>query len=305
MIPLDVSPEVLAAKTSGAPLVALESTIIAHGMPYPQNLETAREVEESIRREGAVPATIAVLSGRLKIGLTPEELQLLATEKTVYKASRRDLPIFMARGAHAATTVSATMIGAAMGGIPVFVTGGIGGVHRGAERTLDVSADLQELGKTNVAVVSAGAKAILDLPKTLEYLETMGVPVIGYDTDDFPAFYSRQCGLKVPHRCDTPEEIAAVMKMKWDLGLNGGLLVCNPIPEAFSQDFSRMNLLIAQALQEAEKAEIQGKEITPFLLARISQLSHGESLKSNIALVKNNAVLGARISLAFSRLPHS
>lgn len=293
---LSFSEEVLEAKRLGKPIVALESTIISHGMPYPQNVQTAKEVEEIIRQNGAVPATIAVINGKIKIGLSDEELEFLATSKEIMKASRRDLPYLIAAKKHGATTVAATMICAQLGGIQVFVTGGIGGVHRGAEVTMDVSADLQELAKTNVAVVCAGAKSILDLGLTLEYLETNGVPVIGYQTDILPAFYTRTSTHHVNFRVDSPEEAAALMKAKWDLGLDGGIVIANPIPEEYAMDESVINNVIEVALKEADSKGIQGKEVTPFLLSRVKELTEGSSLEANIALVKHNAKVGALIA---------
>ncbi|MDQ1147421.1 pseudouridine-5'-phosphate glycosidase [Bacillus sp. SORGH_AS 510] len=293
---LSFSEEVLEAKRLGKPIVALESTIISHGMPYPQNVQTAKEVEEIIRQNGAVPATIAVINGKIKIGLSDEELEFLATSKEIMKASRRDLPYLIASKKHGATTVAATMICAHLGGIQVFVTGGIGGVHRGAGVTMDVSADLQELAKTNVAVVCAGAKSILDIGLTLEYLETNGVPVIGYQTDILPAFYTRTSPHHVNFRVDSPEEAAALMKAKWNLGLDGGIVIANPIPEAFAMDESVINDVIEVALKEADSKGIQGKEVTPFLLSRVKELTEGSSLEANIALVKHNAKVGALIA---------
>ncbi|MGG3562717.1 pseudouridine-5'-phosphate glycosidase [Neobacillus rhizosphaerae] len=293
---LSFSEEVLEAKREGKPIVALESTIISHGMPYPQNVETAREVEEIIRQNGAVPATIAIINGKIKIGLSEEELEFLGTSKEIMKASRRDLPYLIAAQKHGATTVAATMICAQMGGISVFVTGGIGGVHRGAEVTMDVSADLQELAKTNVAVVCAGAKSILDLGLTLEYLETNGVPVIGYQTEILPAFYTRTSPYKVNFRVDSPEEASALMKAKWNLGLEGGIVIAIPIPEPYAMDEDLINKVIEVALNEAKSKDIHGKEVTPFLLSRVKELTEGSSLEANIALVKHNAKIGALIA---------
>ncbi len=295
---LDYSTEITEAKKTGQPIVALESTIIAHGMPYPQNLETAQRVEQLIRDEGAVPATMAILHGRVKAGLDTDDLHYLATAKGIAKASRRDLPILMAQGKSAATTVAATMICAQMAGVRIFATGGIGGVHRGGADTFDISADLQELARTSVAVVSAGAKAILDLELTLEYLETHGVPVIGVGTDDFPAFYSRSSGIAAPYRLDTPAEIAAMLRMKWEMGLEGGALIANPIPEAASLPREQIQQVIDQSIQEAESQGIKGKKLTPFLLARIAEISAGKSLVSNIELVYHNARLAAKIACA-------
>ncbi|MGB0136007.1 MAG: pseudouridine-5'-phosphate glycosidase [Flavobacteriales bacterium] len=298
--PLDLAPEVAKALDAGRAVVALESTIIAHGMPYPQNVETARTLQEIIRAEGAVPATIAVMGGKYKVGLNHEELHALATAESVRKLSRRDVPLALTSGEIGATTVASTMIIAAAAGIRLFATGGIGGVHRGAEYTFDVSADLTELRQTSVAVVSAGAKAILDLPKTLEMLETFGVPVLGVGTDEFPAFYSRTSGLGVDARMDAPEEIAAFLKAKWSAGLEGGVLIANPVPESDALDAGAIESTIASAIAEAEAAGIGGKQLTPFLLRRITELTAGQSLVSNVALVKNNARLAARIAVALA-----
>ncbi|MFC4503790.1 MULTISPECIES: pseudouridine-5'-phosphate glycosidase [Streptomyces] len=297
---LTLTDEVRAALHDGRPVVALESTIISHGMPYPQNVEMATQVEEIVREGGAVPATVAVLHGRPCVGLTPAQLELLATSKDVTKASVRDLAYVMARGGHGATTVAATMRLAALAGISVFVTGGIGGVHRGAPVTFDISADLTELAATDVAVISAGVKSILDIGLTLETLETLGVPVLGYGTDDFPAFYSRSSGFPSPMRVDSAREIAAVMHARWDLGISGGVSVANPVPEADEIPASRMDGIIEQALDEMEKAGISGKAATPYLLGRIVELTDGASLRTNIALVKNNARLGARIATEYA-----
>jgi pseudouridylate synthase len=294
------SEEVAKAMKENKPVVALESTIISHGMPYPQNVETAKEVEQLIRENGAVPATIAILDGKIKIGVNEEELEFLGTNKEVEKVSRRDLPYVIAMKKHGATTVAATMICASMAGIKVFATGGIGGVHRGAERTMDISADLQELAHTNVAVVCAGAKSILDLGLTLEYLETNGVPVIGYGTDILPAFYSSTSPFKVNYRIDTPEEIAKLIATKWELGLNGGLIIANPIPKEEELEESYINSIIEEALKEAEEKQIAGKAVTPFLLDKVKTLTGGKSLEANIALVKNNAVLAAKIAASLS-----
>ena len=296
---LDIKPEVAEALRAGKPVVALESTIISHGMPYPQNVETALRVEQVIRDEGAVPATIAVIGGRLKAGLTEEEIEYLGKKGLeITKASRRDLAVLVSRGQDGATTVTTTMMIAHMAGMKVFATGGIGGVHRGAEKTMDISADLEELAHTPVLVVCAGAKAILDLPLTLEYLETHGVPVIGYGTEELPAFYSRQSGLKVDYRMDTPEEIAAAMRTQTELGMAGGMLVTNPIPEAYSMDPAVINKAIDQAIEEMEALGIHGKECTPFLLAKVKDITGGDSLDSNIRLVFNNASLAAKIAKA-------
>ena len=300
---LDIAPEVQQALAEGRPVVALESTIISHGMPYPQNVETALNVEKIIRDNGAVPATIAVLGGRLKAGLSPEEIDYLGrTGTAVAKASRRDLPVLVAQGRDGATTVTTTMIIAHMAGISVFATGGIGGVHRGAETTMDISADLEELAHTPVMVICAGAKSILDLGLTLEYLETHGVPVIGYGTEELPAFYTRKSGFKVDYRLDTPEELAKAFYVKQDMGLGGGMLVTNPIPEEFSMDHDVINKAIDEAVAEAKALGIHGKETTPFLLAKIKDLTGGDSLASNIQLVYNNARLAARTAASLSAL---
>ena len=299
---LDISPEVKAALDEGRPVVALESTIISHGMPYPKNVETALRVEQTIRDNGAVPATIAVIGGRLKAGLSREEIEHLGKAgRAVAKASRRDLPALVARGADGATTVTTTMIIAHMADIRIFATGGIGGVHRGAETTMDISADLEELAQTPVMVVCAGAKSILDLGLTLEYLETKGVPVIGYGTDELPAFYTRKSGFSVDYRADSPEELAAMFRAQRDLGYRGGMLVTNPIPEQYAMDKEVIDAAIAQALRECEEKGVHGKETTPFLLARVVELTGGESLESNIRLVLNNAALAARTACALCR----
>jgi len=293
-------PEVRDALHSGAPVVALESTIISHGMPYPTNVRTAREVEDVVRAGGAIPATIAILGGRIRVGLSPEDLESLGQAEHVRKVSRRDLPIAIASGQVGATTVAATMICAHLAGIPVFVTGGIGGVHRQGEITLDVSADLTELARTSVAVVCAGAKAILDLPRTLEVLETHGVPIIGFGTDTFPAFYTRSSGLPVDVRLDSPAEVARVMTAKWGLGLDGGILVTTPVPEAHAMDTEEIGAIIEQSVEEAERAGIKGKDVTPFLLKRIVERTGGRSLATNVALVKHNAEVGAAIAVAYA-----
>ncbi|MGI1691773.1 pseudouridine-5'-phosphate glycosidase [Thermoanaerobacter uzonensis] len=299
---IDLSKEVKEAMEEKKPVVALESTIISHGMPYPENIETAKTLENIVREHGAIPATIAIINGRIKIGLSEEELEFMGTSKEILKASRRDLPVVLAKGLSAATTVSATMICANLAGIKVFVTGGIGGVHRGAEQTFDISADLQELANTDVAVVCAGAKAILDLPRTLEYLETFGVPVVGFKTSEFPAFYTRESGLKVDYKVDDEIEAAKIIKTKWDLGLKGGALIANPIPEEYALDKAYIDKAIEDALYEAEKRNIKGKEITPFLLDKIKDLTQGKSLKANIELVKNNAHVGAKIAIELNKL---
>ena len=303
---LDVAPEVQKALDEGRPVVALESTIISHGMPYPQNVETALNVEKIIRDNGAVPATIAVIKGRLKAGLSPEEIDYLGkTGTAVAKASRRDLPVLVALGKDGATTVTTTMIIAHMAGIQVFATGGIGGVHRGAQQTFDISADLEELAHTPVMVVCAGAKSILDLGLTLEYLETHGVPVIGYGTEELPAFYTRKSGFRVDYRIDTPEDLAKAFFVKQDMGLGGGMLVTNPIPEEFSMNHEIINKAIDEAVEEANKLGIHGKETTPFLLAKIKDLTGGDSLASNIQLVYNNARLAAKTAGELCKLANA
>lgn len=293
---LDVNPEVAKALEEGQPVVALESTIIAHGMPYPKNVETAIEVEEVIRANGAVPATIGILNGRIKIGMTKEEIVYMAQAENVLKVSRRDLPLVISKKYDGATTVAGTMIAAHMAGIKLFVTGGIGGVHRGAGETFDISADLEELKMTDVTVVCAGAKAILDIPGTMEYLETAGVPVIAYGIDEIPAFYSRKSGVSAVCRLDTPEEIGALISMKAELGLKGGVLVACPIPEEDEIPFEKMDAVIQKAVKECEEKHIIGKEITPFLLSKVKDLTEGKSLEANIKLVLNNAAIGAKIA---------
>ncbi len=299
---LDISPEVQQALAEGKPVVALESTIISHGMPYPKNVETALLVEKTIRDNGAVPATIAIIGGRLKAGLSPEEIEYLGKSgRKVAKVSRRDLAAIVARGADGATTVTTTMIIAHMAGIRVFATGGIGGVHRGAETTMDISADLEELANTPVMVVCAGAKSILDLGLTLEYLETKGVPVIGYGTDELPAFYTRRSGFGVDYRVDTPAQLAAMFKAQQELGMKGGMLVTNPIPEQYAMDKEVIDAAIDQAVKESREKGIHGKETTPFLLARVVELTGGDSLESNIQLVLNNAVVASRTASELCR----
>lgn len=303
MKPVDLGSEVAAALGAGCPVVALESTLVAHGMPWPQNIETALAMEADVRALGAVPATVGVLDGRLKAGLARDEIERLARGgRDIAKASRRDLAILAARGGTGATTVAATMIIAALAGIRVFATGGIGGVHRGAETSFDISADLQELTRTSVAVVCAGAKSVLDLRLTLEYLETHGVAVIGYRTDRLPAFYARDSDFRVDARIDEPDEVARVMKMKWDLGLAGGLVIANPIPAAFELPRDQIDAATAQALDEARTQGITGKALTPFLLERINALTEKKSLAGNIELVRNNARLAARIAVAYTAL---
>ena len=294
---LDLSPEVREALETGRPVVALESTIISHGMPYPKNVETALAVEKTIRENGAVPATVAVIGGRMKAGLSPGELEYFGRKGTaITKVSRRDLPVVVAKGEDGATTVAATMMVAAMAGIRVFATGGIGGVHRGAETSMDISADLEEFTKTPVLVVCAGAKAILDLNLTMEYLETKGIPVFCYRTDELPAFYTRHSGIKAPFRADSAQEIAGIWKTKEELGIQGGFIVANPVPEEFSMDDGRINAAIDEALEEMNRLRIRGKETTPYLLDKISRITGGDSLESNIRLVLNNAALAAQIA---------
>ena len=299
---LDISPEVKKALDEGRPVVALESTIISHGMPYPRNVETALLVEQTIRDCGATPATIAVIGGRLKAGLSRDEIEYLGkTGRGVAKASRRDLPALVARGADGATTVTTTMMIAHMAGIKIFATGGIGGVHRGAEVTMDISADLEELAQTPVMVVCAGAKSILDLGLTLEYLETHGVPVIGYGTDELPAFYTRKSGFGVDYRVDSPAELAAMFRAQRDLGYKGGMLVTNPIPEEYSMDKAVIDKAIDEALAQAKAQGIHGKETTPFLLAKVVELTGGDSLDSNIQLVLNNARVAAKTACELAK----
>ena len=299
---LDISEEVKKALSENKPVVALESTIISHGMPYPKNVETALRVEEEVRKNGAVPATIAIIGGRLKAGLTKDEIEYFGKKGTlITKASRRDIPALIARKEDGATTVAATMIIASLAGIDVFATGGIGGVHRGAEKTMDISADMDELSKTEVMVVCAGAKAILDLPLTMEYLETKGVNVIGYTTDELPAFYTRKSGLKVVWRCDTPKEIADIWKVQKDIYPGTGLLVTNPIPEEYSMDSEYINKEIDIAIEEMNKLGIKGKETTPYLLDKIQKLTGGESLEANIKLVLNNAMLASRVAVELKK----
>ena len=299
---LDISEEVKKALDEKKPIVALESTIISHGMPYPKNVETALRVEEEVRKNGAVPATIAIIGGRLKAGLTKDEIEYFGKKGTlITKASRRDIPALIARKEDGATTVAATMIIASLAGIDVFATGGIGGVHRGAEKTMDISADMDELSKTEVMVVCAGAKAILDLPLTMEYLETKGVNVIGYTTDELPAFYTRKSGLKVVWRCDTPKEIADIWKVQKDINPGTGLLVTNPIPEEYSMDSGYINKEINIAIEEMNKLGIKGKETTPYLLDKIQKLTGGESLEANIRLVLNNAMLASKVAVELKK----
>lgn len=300
---LDIAPEVAKALAENKPVVALESTIISHGMPYPQNVETALKVEQVIRENGAVPATIAIIGGRLKAGLSKEEIEYLGkTGYDVPKVSRRDLPVIVAKKMDGATTVATTMIVASLAGIKIFATGGIGGVHRGAETTMDISADLEELSMTPVMVICAGAKSILDLGLTLEYLETKGVPVIGYGTEELPAFYTRKSGFGVDYRLDTPLELATAFHVKQEVGLIGGMLVTNPIPEEFSMDPDVINKAIDEAVAESRKQGIHGKDTTPFLLAKIKEITGGDSLDSNIQLVFNNAKLAAKTAVELCKL---
>ena len=298
---LDIHPDVENAIKNNEPVVALESTIISHGMPYPKNVETALMVEETVRSNKAVPATIAIINGKLKVGLTHDEIEYLATNEEVKKVSRRDLPITVAQKLSGSTTVASTMIIASLAKIAIFATGGIGGVHRGAENTMDISADLEELANTNVCVVCAGAKAILDLGLTLEYLETKGVPVIGYKTSELPAFYSSESGFDVDYKIDSAQEIAEILKTKWNLSLDGGVLVTNPIPVAFELETGVMNDAINQAIIEADNNKISGKKITPYLLSKVNEITQGKSLEANIKLIQNNADLAAKIALHYSK----
>ena len=299
---LRINPEVKKALEEGKPVVALESTIISHGMPYPKNVQTALLVEKTIRDHGAIPATIGIIDGDAIIGMTPEEIEEFGKRKGILKASRRDLPVIFAKKYWAATTVATTMIIAAQAKIDVFVTGGIGGVHRGAQETMDISADLQELAKTDVTVICAGAKAILDLPLTLEYLETQGVPVLGFKTKELPAFYTAHSGLSVDYQIDSFEEAALIMKEKKNNNLKGGILITNPIPEEYAMDVNVINTAINTALMDAQRDGIKGKEVTPYLLKKIVELTGGDSLESNIQLVLNNARVGAEIAKAYSKI---
>jgi pseudouridine-5'-phosphate glycosidase len=299
---LQFSPEVQAARAAGKPIVALESTIISHGMPYPQNVQTAREVEQVIRDAGAVPATIAIIDGRICIGLSDEQLEVLGNSKDALKVSRRDLAYVLAQKKLGATTVAATMICAQLAGIEVFVTGGIGGVHRGAETSFDISADLQELAQTGVAVVCAGVKSILDIGLTLEYLETHGVPVLSVGQPGFPAFFTRDSGYQADFQIDSAEEQARFIRTKWQLGLQGGVVVSNPVPAAMAMQNAEIDAIIAQALGDADAQGVKGKAVTPFLLGRIKELTGGRSLATNIALVKHNALVGAQLAVALNGL---
>ncbi len=299
---IDIKPEVLEALKQKKPVVALETTIISHGMPYPENIEMANKVESIIRNQGVTPATIAIIKGKIKVGLRPDEIEFMATSKEIVKASRRDIPIVVSKKLHAATTVAGTMICANLAGIRLFATGGIGGVHRGADKTFDISADLEELARTNVAVVSAGAKSILDLKLTMEYLETKGVPVLGYNTDEFPAFYTRESGLSLNYSLNNPKEIATILHTKWKLGIDGGVVIANPIPKEYSMNHREVETVINKALDEANNRGISGKELTPFLLAKIEEITGGESLKANLQLVYNNARLASEIAKELSKL---
>ena len=299
---LDIKPEIKKALEEGKAVVALESTIISHGMPYPRNVETALNVEQIIRDNGAIPATIAIMDGKLKVGLSKDEIESLGKSSDAIKCSRRDIPFILAKKLDGATTVASTMLIASMAGIKVFATGGIGGVHRGAQETFDISADLQELAHTDVAVVCAGAKSILDIGLTLEYLETQGVPVVGFGTDELPAFYTSKSGFGVDYRVDTPKELAEALKTKWDLGIEGGVVVANPIPPEYEMDPAVIDSAISEAVKEADLKGIKGKESTPFLLAKVKEITGGSSLDSNIQLVYNNAVLGAKIAVELSKL---
>ena len=299
---LEIHPEVQKALEEGKPVVALESTIISHGMPYPKNIEMAQNVSRIVRENGAIPATIAIINGVLKVGLTKEEIEFLGTSKDVVKASRRDLPFVRSKKLNGATTVATTMILADLAGVRVFATGGIGGVHRGAQETFDISADLQELANTNVAVICAGAKSILDIGLTLEYLETNGVPVIGFGTDEFPAFYTRRSGFGVDYRVDSSLEVAEALKAKWDLNLKGGMVIGNPIPEQFEMDYDTITNAIETALREADENNITGKKVTPFLLDKVKTITAGQSLASNIELVYNNAKVAAQIATDLANL---
>lgn len=299
---LSITEEVSNALKEGKPVVALESTILSHGMPYPENIEFAHKVEEVIRNKGAIPATIALINGKLKVGLNAEELELMCKAKDIGKVSRRDIAVYLATNKNGATTVATTMLIADLAGIRVFATGGIGGVHRGAQETMDISADLQELAHTKVCVIGAGCKSILDIGLTLEYLETFGVPVLGFKTDDFPAFYSKKSGYKVDYNCDSAATVAKIIKTKWDLGLDGGALVGNPIPDEYALPFEDMEKVINKALDMAKKENIRGKATTPFLLAHIKDLTGGESLASNLQLAYNNAAVASDIAVELAKL---
>ncbi|ENK1243187.1 pseudouridine-5'-phosphate glycosidase [Clostridium sporogenes] len=300
---LEISNEVLEALKENKPVIALESTIISHGMPYPKNVETALNVEKIVRDKGVVPATIAILNGKLKVGLSKDEIEYLGKKgRDVVKTSRRDIPFILAKKLDGATTVASTMIIASLAGIKVFGTGGIGGVHRGAQESFDISADLQELANTDVAVVCAGAKSILDIGLTLEYLETQGVPVVGFGTEELPAFYTRESGFKVDYKVDTAKELAEALKAKWDLGLKGGMVVANPIPEEYQMDYDIITKAINDAVKEAEEKGIKGKESTPFLLSKVKDITEGKSLEANIQLVYNNVAIASDLAIEFSKL---
>jgi len=299
---LSISPEIEKALAEGKPVVALESTILSHGMPFPENVEFSHKVEEIVRGEGAIPATTAIIGGKLKVGLTADELDLMCRAENVGKVSRRDVAVYLATGKTGATTVATTMMLAEMAGIKVFATGGIGGVHRGAELTFDISADLQELASTKVAVICAGAKSLLDIPKTLEYLETMGVPVLGMGTEDFPAFYCRKSGCKADAKIDTPAEMAKILQTKWALGLKGGVVIGNPIPAEYELDYDEMEAVINHALEAAKEANIHGKDTTPFLLSHIKDYTKGVSFASNLQLAYNNARVASRIAIELAKL---
>ena len=299
---LTITPEIKEALEAGKPVVALESTILSHGMPYPQNVEFAHKVEEIVRGEGAIPATTAIIGGQLKVGLTAEELEIMCKGEGVGKVSRRDVAVYLATGKLGATTVATTMMIAAMAGIKIFATGGIGGVHRGAQETMDISADLQELANTPVGVVCAGAKSLLDIGLTLEYLETMGVPVLGLDTNDFPAFYCRKSGYKVDFNAESPELMANILKTKWDLGLKGGAVIANPIPVEYELDYDEMEAVITKALEMAKEQGIRGKDTTPFLLSHIKEITAGVAFASNVQLAYNNARAASKIAVELSKL---
>jgi pseudouridylate synthase len=299
---LEIAPEIQNAIDNNIPVVALESTILSHGMPFPENMEFAHKVEEVVRGEGAIPATTAIIGGKLKVGLTPDELDIMCKADGIGKVSRRDVAVYLATNKTGATTVATTMLIASLAGLRVFATGGIGGVHRGAQETMDISADLQELAHTPVAVIGAGCKSILDIGLTLEYLETMGVPVIGFNTDDFPAFYCRESGFGVDYNCPDAATAAKIMKTKWDLGLEGGMLIGNPIPKEYELDFDEMEKVINQALELAKENNIRGKATTPFLLSRIKEITGGVSLASNLQLAYNNAKVAAQIAVEYAKI---
>ena len=299
---IDVNDEVKTAVKEGKPVVSLESTIISHGMPYPQNINTAFELEDIIRKNGAIPATIGIIKGRAKVGLSKDEIEILGTSKDEVKVSKRDIPFVLAKGLNGATTVAGTVIFSALSGINIFATGGIGGVHRGAQQTFDISADLVEVSKDNVAVVCAGAKSILDIGLTLEVLETLGITTVGYETEYFPAFYTRNSGFKADYRCDSPKEIADALFLKWSMNIEGGMIIGNPVPAESEIDHKLISDAIEKALIECNDQGITGKRITPFLLSRIKDITGGKSLVTNIALVKNNAELGAKIAAEYSKI---